>query len=59
MPVGSWLEGEIQAAGLSFREAGRQLQASWTGEPAGAKRLVRVLAGLDDKNGKQLAAEWE
>jgi len=35
------------------------LQASWSVESSGAKRLVRVLAGLEDYSPRQLADDWE
>jgi hypothetical protein len=57
--LGDWLEEQIRAAGLSYREAGRRLRLQWSGTDPGAKRLVRVLAGLEDYSGKQLASEWE
>jgi hypothetical protein len=56
--LGDWLEGELGARGLSFREASKQLQAAWGGEASGAKRLVRVLAGLEDYSPRQLADDW-
>jgi hypothetical protein len=57
--LGDWLEEQIRAKELSFRGACRRLQEAWRGEEAGAKRLVRVLAGLEDYSAKQVAEEWE
>jgi hypothetical protein len=57
--LGDWLEEQIRARELSFREACRRLQEAWSGEQAGAKRLVRVLAGLENYSAKQLADDWE
>ncbi|MFM7235394.1 MAG: hypothetical protein ACKOYK_01260 [Cyanobium sp.] len=57
--LGDWLEGELGARGLSFREASKQLQAAWSGEASGGKRLVRVLAGLEEYSPRQLADDWE
>jgi hypothetical protein len=57
--LGDWLEAELRARDWSFRDAGRQLQRLWEGEAAGARRLVRVLAGLEDYTAKQVADGWE
>jgi hypothetical protein len=57
--LGDWLDEQIRARELSFREACRRLQEAWSGEQAGAKRLVRVLAGLENYSAKQLAEDWE
>ncbi|MFN7631083.1 MAG: hypothetical protein ACK5R2_07315 [Cyanobacteriota bacterium] len=57
--LGDWLEAQLEEKGLSFREASKQLQAAWSGEASGAKRLVRVLAGLEDYSPRQLADDWE
>ncbi|MEB3302584.1 MAG: hypothetical protein VKN56_11510 [Cyanobacteriota bacterium] len=57
--LGDWLEAELRARDWSFREAGRRLQRLWEGEAAGARRLVRVLAGLEDYTAKQVADGWE
>jgi hypothetical protein len=57
--LGDWLDRAFQAQGLGLREASRRLQQAWSGEAAGGKRLVRVLAGLEDYGARQLAEEWE
>ena len=57
--LGDWLEGELLAHNLSFREAGRRLQQLWDGEVAGARQLVRVLAGQEDYTAKQVVDGWE
>ena len=57
--LGEWLDGELSARGWGFREASRRLQQAWTGEKAGAERLVRVIGGLEDYGAKQLAEDWE
>jgi len=57
--LGDWLEAQLTEQGLSFREASKRLQEAWSGEAAGAKRLVRVLAGLEDYGPRQLAEDWE
>ena len=57
--LGDWLEAELRARDWSFRDAGRRLQRLWEGEAAGARRLVRVLAGLEDYTAKQVADGWE
>jgi hypothetical protein len=57
--LGDWLEAQLEEKGLSFREASKQLQAAWSGEASGGKRLVRVLAGLEDYSPRQLADDWE
>ena len=57
--IGEWLDAELSARGLNFREAARRLQQAWPGEKAGAERLVRVISGLEDYTAKQLAEEWE
>jgi hypothetical protein len=57
--LGEWLDGELSARGWGIREASRRLQQAWTGEKAGAERLVRVIGGLEDYGAKQLAEDWE
>jgi hypothetical protein len=57
--LGEWLEAELRARDWSFREAARRLQRLWEGEAAGARRLVRVLAGLEEYTAKQVADGWE
>ena len=57
--LGDWLEAELRARDLSFREASRRLQQLWEGEAAGARKLVRVLAGLEEYTAKQVADGWE
>jgi hypothetical protein len=54
-----WLEGELQTRNWSLREAGQRLQEAWGGEASGARRLVRVLAGLESYTAKQLIDGWE
>jgi hypothetical protein len=54
-----WLEGELRHRGWSLREAGQRLQQAWGAEASGAKRLVRVLAGLETYSAKQLIDGWE
>jgi len=57
--LGEWLDGELSARGWGIREASRRLQQAWTGEKAGAERLVRVIGGLEEYGAKQLAEDWE
>jgi hypothetical protein len=57
--LGDWLEAELRAREMSFRQACRRLQGLWEGEAAGGKRLVRVLAGLEEYTAKQVADGWE
>ena len=57
--LGEWLDLRLQEAGLSFRSASLRLQQAWQGEPAGGKRLVRVLAGLEPYTSRQLMEDWE
>ena len=54
-----WLEGELRHRGWSMREAGQRLQQACGVEASGAKRLVRVLAGLETYTAKQLIDGWE
>jgi len=54
-----WLEAELRHRGWSLREAGQRLQQAWDAEASGAKRLVRVLAGLESYTAKQLIDGWE
>jgi hypothetical protein len=54
-----WLETELQMRNWSLREAGQRLQQTWGEETSGAKRLVRVLAGLESYTAKQLIDGWE
>jgi len=54
-----WLEGELRHRGWSVREAGQRLQQAWGAEASVAKRLVRVLAGLETYTVKQLIDGWE
>jgi len=54
-----WLEAELRHRGWSLREAGQRLQQTWGEETSGAKRLVRVLAGLESYTAKQLIDGWE
>ncbi|MFM7548985.1 MAG: hypothetical protein ACKO8I_08940 [Cyanobacteriota bacterium] len=56
--LGDWLEAELRAREISFREASRRLQELWEGEAAGARKLVRVLAGLEEYTAKQVADGW-
>jgi hypothetical protein len=57
--LADWLDRELQAAGLGARAAGLRLQAAWSGEASGGKRLVRVLAGLEAYTTRQMLEDWE
>lgn len=54
-----WLEAELRSRGWSVRDAGQKLSQAWGTEVSGAKRLVRVLAGLETYSAKQLIDGWE
>ena len=57
--IGIWLDQQLSAKGLSFRDASSRLRLAWPGETAGADRLVRVIGGLEDYSARDLAGEWE
>ncbi|MFN9624281.1 MAG: hypothetical protein ACK587_15840, partial [Cyanobacteriota bacterium] len=54
-----WLEQEQARQGLGFREVSRRLREAWSGEEGECKRLVRVLAGLEEYGPKHLSELWE
>jgi hypothetical protein len=66
--IGVWLDQQLTAKGLGFREAGRRLQRAWSDEgnggdgpassSAGAAKLLRVINGLDDYSPRQLIEDW-
>ncbi|MCS5700780.1 hypothetical protein NZK32_17195 [Cyanobium sp. FGCU-52] len=57
--IGIWLDQQLSARGLSFRDASSRIRLAWSGETAGADRLVRVISGLEDYSARDLAGEWE
>jgi hypothetical protein len=57
--IGIWLDHQLSAKGLSFRDTSSRIRLAWSGESAGADRLVRVIGGLEEYSARDLAGEWE
>jgi len=57
--IGIWLDQQLSAKGLSYRDAASRMRLAWPGESKGAERLVRVIGGLEDYDARDLEHEWE
>lgn len=57
--IGIWLDEQLSAKGLSFREASKRLRLAWSGEKQGADLLIQVIGGLKDYRPREVIQEWE